>query len=93
MSTPVYTLHALLRREGADKFGDDLLQSGVGVGRDLAVLGDGAQQSLVAGLDVLGELLLEGSDLGGVQLVEMATDTAVDDGNLGLTYMLIGIDC
>lgn len=36
----------------------------------------------MGGLDVLGELLLERGDLGRVQLVEVATDTAVDDGNL-----------
>lgn len=36
----------------------------------------------MASLDVGGELLLEGGDLGGVQFVEVTADTAVNDGNL-----------
>lgn len=75
-------LGALLRSESSKEVGDDLLQCSIGFGRDLAILSDGAKQTLVASLDVLGELLLESCDLGGVKFVEMSTDTAVNDGNL-----------
>lgn len=75
-------LGALLRSESSKEVGDNLLQCSIGFRRDLAILGDGAKQTLVASLDVLGELLLESCDLGGVKFVEMSTDTAVDDGNL-----------
>lgn len=36
----------------------------------------------MTGLDVSGEFLLEGSDLCRVKFVEVATDTAIDDGDL-----------
>lgn len=67
---------------------DDLLEWGVGVRGDLTVLGDGGQETLVAGLDVLGELLLESGDLGGVKFVEVSTDTAVDDGHLLMEFLI-----
>lgn len=72
----------LLCLEGSKEVWDDLLQWGVRFGGDLSVLGDGVEQTLVAGFDVLGEFLFEGSDLGWVQLVKMSTYTAVDNGNL-----------
>lgn len=74
----------LLRRlgEGSEEVCNDLLEGSVRLGGDLTVLGDGSQQTLVAGLDVLGELLLEASDLAGVKFVEVTTDTTVDDGDL-----------
>lgn len=42
----------------------------------------------MAGLDVLGELLLESGDLCGVQFVEVTTDTTVDDGDLDNTVIV-----
>lgn len=71
-----------LGSESCDEVGDDLLEGSVGLGGDLAVLSDGGEQTLVAGLDVLGEFLLESRDLGGVQFVEVTTYTTVDDGDL-----------
>lgn len=68
--------------ESGDEVSDDLLEGRVRLGRDLAVLGDGGEQRLVGSLDVLGELLLEGRDLGWVQFVEVSAYTAVDDSNL-----------
>lgn len=68
--------------ERSDEFGDNLLQSLVGLLGDLAVLSNAREQALVAALDVLGELLLEGGDLRRVQFVEVPADTAVDDGDL-----------
>lgn len=74
--------HLRRGRVGRDEVGDDLLQCLIGFLGDLAVLCDGGEQALVAGLDVCCELLLEGSDLAGVQFVQVTTDTAVDDGDL-----------
>lgn len=42
----------------------------------------------MASLDVCCELLLEGSDLAGVQFVQVAADTAVDDGDLSHTWVV-----
>lgn len=72
----------LLRGEGGDELGDELLEGSIGLWRDLTVLGDGGQQALVAGLDVRGKFLFEGGDLSGVQFVQVTADTAVDDGDL-----------
>lgn len=74
--------NALLSGEGGEELGDQLLESGVRLGCDLAFLGDVGEQGLVAGLDVLSELLLESGDLCGVQFVEVTTDTTVDDSDL-----------
>ena len=45
---------------------------------------------LVGSLDVLNEGSLEGGDLAGVNLVQEATDTAVDDGNLNIGFLELG---
>lgn len=42
----------------------------------------------MGGLDVLGEFLLEGGDLAGVQLVEVTAHTTVDDGDLPMYSQL-----
>lgn len=70
--------------EGGDEVCYDLLQLGVSVGTDGSVFSDSLQESRLVGLDVLHELLLEGGDLRGVEFVEMASDAAVDYGDLFL---------
>lgn len=77
--------------ESRDEVGDELLEGRVRLGCDLSVLGDGAEEALVAGLDVLGELLLESRDLGGVQFVEVTAHTAVDDGDLSSNKLVMYI--
>lgn len=74
--------HLRRSRIGRDEVSDDLLKCFIGLLGDLAILCDGGEQALVAGLDVCCELLLEGSNLAGVQFVQVATDAAVDDGDL-----------
>ena len=71
-----------LALECGDEFCDDGLQFGVGLGGDEALLGDAGEDVGVAGLDVLGEFLFELGDFVGVHLVDVATDTTVDDWNL-----------
>lgn len=77
-----YKLHLRWSREGGDEVNNDLLQLLIALFGDLAVFSDGGEQGLMAGLDVRCELLLEGGDLAGVQFVQVATDTAVNDGDL-----------
>merc|ERR1719454_2196687 len=62
----------------------NLVQLSVGVCGEGTVLPDLVEQGLVGSLDVLNEGSLEGGDLAGVNLVQEATDTAVDDGDLVL---------
>lgn len=75
--------NALLRSiEGGEEVCNELLEGSVGLWRDLAVFSDAGKKALVAGLDVLGELLFESGDLCGVHFVKVTTDTTVNDGNL-----------
>lgn len=71
-----------LSLESGHEISDNLLQFGVCVGGNVALLGDAGQDVSVAGLHHGHELLLELGDLGGVQLVQVATHAAVDDGHL-----------
>lgn len=71
-----------LSAECAQELGDDILQFGVCRVGDLTVGGDLREERLFVCLDVLQEFLLEFGDLGRVHFVQVATDTAVDDGNL-----------
>lgn len=82
-------LYTLLCCESGEEVCDNLLQLGIRIRCDLTLLGDSVKETLVAGLNVLGEFLFKGSDLGGVQFVEMSTHTAVDDGDLVNTQFII----
>merc|ERR1719356_70339 len=62
----------------------NLVQLSVGVCGEGTILPDLVKQALVGSLDVLNEGSLEGGDLAGVNLVQEATDTAVNDGDLVL---------
>lgn len=71
-----------LARESGKEVSYQFLQFLIRFLSDLVFLGNGGQKILVAGLDVLGEFLLESGDLGGVKFVKVTTYTTVDDGNL-----------
>ena len=68
--------------EGGHEVNDDLLQFSIDLVGDLAFGGNGLQDVLVGSLDVSQEFFLEGGDLGWVQFVQVASDTAVDDWHL-----------
>lgn len=52
-----------LTLEGSHELLDDVLKLSIGGLRDLSILGNGVEQTLLGGLDVLQELLLELGDL------------------------------
>jgi hypothetical protein len=58
--------------EGGEEVDDDLLECLVARLAQHSVLSDLVEQGLVGGLNVLGELLLEESDLCGVHLVQVS---------------------
>lgn len=71
-----------LTLEGGQEFGDDFLQFSIGSFGDFTFLGNLVQEGLFGGLDVLQEFLFELGDLRGIHLIQVTTDTAVDDSNL-----------
>lgn len=69
-------------REGGNEVADDLLQLVVVLLRDHALFADLLQQGLLVGENMLHELLLEFGHVDRIDLVKIASDTGVDDGDL-----------
>lgn len=68
--------------EGAQEFGNNVLELGVGGVADLAICSDLFKRGLFVGLDMGQELLLEFGDLWWLHFVQVAADTAENDRNL-----------
>ena len=77
-----WTFEPILGRPARHEVQHDLLEGGVGLGREGALLGDPGEQVLLGDADVRQEVLLELGDLGRVDLVQVSAHAAVDDGHL-----------
>ena len=71
-----------LTRKPGNESSNDLVESSVRLGAQVTIGTNLVKEGLLGSLDVSEELLLELSDLGGVNFVQEAPDTAVDDGHL-----------
>ena len=71
-----------LTRKSSNEGRDNLVEGSVRLGAEVTIGTNLVQKGLLGSLDVSEELLLELSDLGGVNFVQEAPDTAVDDGHL-----------